>query len=74
MAVVAAYLIYTAWELFQGRNTPDASMAPWVAILFAALFACAAVGLLIMAWKLWQKSGEEEKEEKARKDEENSLK
>ena len=74
MAAVAAYLIYTAWELFQGRNAPNTSMAPWVAVLFAVLFVGVAGGLLVMAWKLWKKGGEEEKEENARREEENSLK
>lgn len=73
MAVVAAYLIYIAWELFQGRNASDTSMAPWVAVLFAALFVGAAGGLLVLAWKLWKRGGEEEEEEKARRNEENSL-
>lgn len=74
MAAVAVYLAYTAWELFQGRSAPDTSMPPWVAVLFAVLFVGAAGGLLVMAWKLWKKGGEEDKEEKARKNEENSLK
>ena len=74
MTVVAAYLIYIAWELFQDQNAPNASMPPWVAVLFAVLFVGAAGGLLVMAWKLWKKGGEEDKEEKARKNEENSLK
>ena len=74
MAAVAAYLVYTAWELFRDRNAPETSMAPWTAVLFAVLFAGAAGGMLVMAWKLWKKGGEEEKEEKARKEDENSLK
>ena len=74
MTVVAAYLIYIAWELFQDQNAPNTSMPPWVAVLFAVLFVGAAGGLLVMAWKLWKKGGEEDKEEKTRKNEENSLK
>ena len=49
-------------------------MPPWVAVLFAVLFVGAAGGLLVMAWKLWKKGGEEDKEGKAQKNEENSLK
>ena len=64
MGVVAAYLIYTAWELFQGRNNPDTSMAPAVAVLFAALFALAAAGLVAMAIRIWKRAETEEAEEK----------
>ena len=56
MTVVAAYLIYIAWELFHDQNAPNTSMPPWVAVLFAVLFVGAAGGLLVMAWKLWKKA------------------
>ena len=72
IGVVAAYLVYTAWELFQGRNNPDTSMAPAVAVLFAALFTLAAAGLLVMACRIWKRSEKEEAEEK--KEDPNSLK
>ena len=73
LAIVGAYLIYTAWELFQGRNDPDTSMTPQLAVLFALLFVLAAGGVLFMAWRVWKRAGQEE-EEPVKKDDPNSLK
>ena len=73
LAVVAAYLLYTAWELFQGRNDPGSSMAPALAVVFAVLFAAVAAALLIYAGKVWKQAGQE-KEEPVHQDSENSLK
>ena len=71
LGVVAAYLVYTAWELFQGRNNPDTSMTPAVAVLFAVLFALAAGGLLFLAFRTWQRSDQDDTE---KKEDPNSLK
>ena len=54
MVVVAAYLIYTVWQLFQGRNDPETTMSPALIYLFCALFAVAGVGLVIYAVRLWR--------------------
>ncbi len=73
MAIVGAYLLYTAYELFQGRNDPNTTMTPFVMYLFIALFVIAAGGLFVFAWRLWKGSREEE-EEKPEREDENSLK
>ena len=62
MAIVAAYLLYTAYELYQGRGNPDTTMTAPVMYLFIALFALAAAGLLVYAWRLWRQSGKQEEE------------
>ena len=72
-AVVALYLLYTAWELFQGRNAPDTSMAPQFAVLFAILFFIAAGGILYLAWKSWKRA-EQSEESNEKEDNPNSLK
>ena len=61
MVVVAAYLIYTVWQLFQGRNDPETTMSPALIYLFCALFAVAGVGVVIYAVRLWREGREEDK-------------
>lgn len=72
MAIVAAYLLHLAYQLFQGRNDPNTTMAPAVVYLFVALFALAAAGLIVYAWRLWKSAPKEE--EPSREENENSLK
>lgn len=57
----ALYMIYTAYELFRDRNLPDTTMAPWVSILFAALFALAGTGLAVYSLIAWRQANTEEK-------------
>ena len=67
--IVAAYLLYNAYGLWQGRGDPDTTMKPWVAILFIVLFAVCAAGLLALAWRTWRRS----KDEDASQEDTNSL-
>ncbi len=73
LGVVAAYLLYTAYQLYEGRTNPDTTMTPFVMILFIVLFVLAAAGLLIYAWKTWKQADKEEKENPS-PDDPNSLK
>ncbi|MCQ2458255.1 MAG: hypothetical protein MJ142_05920 [Clostridia bacterium] len=54
MTVAALYMGYMAYSLFQGRNDPDTTMPPAVAVLFAVLFALAAIGLVVYSVRLWK--------------------
>ena len=74
MAAAAVYLLYTAYGLFQGRNDPETTMAPALAVLFAVLFSAAALALLIYAVRLWKRGRNEENEDRSRAEDENSLK
>ncbi len=74
MGIVGAYLIYTAWQLFQGRNDPDTTMTLGIMILFVVLFVIAGAGLVVYAVILWKKGMREEKEENEARDEEEGLK
>lgn len=68
MAVAALYMGYMAYSLFQGRNDPDTTMPPAVAILFAVLFALAAVALIVYSVRLWKtrdESNENEQQERS---------
>lgn len=69
---MAVYLLYIAYELFQGRNDPETTMTPAARILFIVFFVLASVAILIYAYRIWKKSGQEE--EKTPRDQNESLK
>ena len=73
MGIAGGYLLYIAYQLFQGRNDPESEMNPIVMYFFIVFFVAAAIGLFVYAWKLWKGSMKEEKEEPAKEDE-NALK
>ena len=70
IALVAAYLLYTVYELF--RDSEDAAMAPAIRILFMVFFSVAAVGLLVYAYSVWKKG--DKKDEDSSQDDEKKLK
>lgn len=72
LGLVAVYLLYIAYELFQGRNDPETTMTPAARILFIVFFVLASVAILIYAYRIWKKSGQEE--EKTPRDQNESLK
>ena len=74
MGIVGGYLIYTAWQLYQGRNDPETTMTIGIMILFMALFIAAGVALMAYAVVLWKKGIAEEKEGKKAGDEGDGLK
>ncbi len=61
IAVVAGYMLYTAYQLFDNRNDPDSGMSMGVLILFVAFFSLAGIGLFAYAFYLWKKGKQEEK-------------
>ena len=73
LGIVGAYLVYLAWQLFDARAETDTTMTPAVRYIFIALFVIAGIALAVYAVIVWKKSGEEEKQEKPKEDE-NSLK
>ena len=72
LGLVEFYLLYLAYELYQGRNDPNTTMTEGMAILFTVMFILAAAGLLIYAFREWKRSGQQEEEPP--KDDQNSLK
>ncbi len=60
--VVAVYLLFAAYRIYEGRMDPGNNVPPFVMILLAVLFALAAVWLLVYAWKGWQRADREERE------------
>ncbi len=73
MGIVGGYLIYLAWQLYQGRTDPDTTMTPAAMILFISLFVLAGAGLIVYAFRLW-KHGMQEDQEKRREEEQNIMK
>ena len=63
-AAAAVYLFYLAWDLFKGRLNPENDMNPIVRWGFIALFALAAVALLVYAYRIWQARRRQENEKK----------
>lgn len=68
LGIVAAYLLYTAYELFEGRNDPNTTMTLPVMILFIVLFVIAAGFLAVYACRVWKRSKQEEEEQPAQED------
>ncbi len=63
MGLVGAYLIYLAWQLFEGRADADTTMSPGLLIFFIAFFVLAGGAVIVYAVRLWKRSGGEDKEE-----------
>lgn len=60
--VIGAYLLYTAYQFFEGRNDPDTTMTPVMMILFIALFALAGIVFVFFAVRIWKQSAKEKEE------------
>lgn len=62
-AAVAAFLLFTAWDLYK-TNDPNSTMTPTIKIIFVVFFAIAGVALIALAWWTWKtRNKPEEKEE-----------
>ena len=59
IGIAGAYLIYTAYQLFQGRNDPGSTMSPAVMILFIVLFVLAGGALIVYAVLNWMRAGKD---------------
>ena len=68
-AIVAAYLLHLAYELFQSRQDTDTTMTPGMRYLFMGLFVVAAIGLIVYAIHAWRHSTQEEEEQQRKRDE-----
>lgn len=74
LGVVGAYLLYTAYQLFEARGDTNTTMTPAVRILFIVFFVAAGAALLVYAVRVWKNSDKEQKEEEKERQDETSLK
>ena len=58
--VVAAFMLFTAYDLFKDRNIEETTMTPVVRIFFIAFFAIAGLALIGYAWWNWKKEENED--------------
>ena len=56
MWVVAAYLIYISYDLFDHRQDTDTTMSPAARYLFIGLFVLAAVAIAVYGFRVWKDS------------------
>ena len=63
LGIIGAYLLYLAYQLFDGRNDPDTSMTAVPRILFIILFGLCGAALIIYSLRLWRKALNQEKQE-----------
>lgn len=59
--LVAAYLIYLCYGLFQGRLDASTTMSSWVRYASIGVFMVSAVVLAVYAFCLWKQGEAEEK-------------
>lgn len=62
LALAAFYLLYLAYQLFEGREAPDAGMSLPVCWLFIVIFVLSAAGVLYYAWRMWQQAKKQDEE------------
>ena len=63
-ALVAAFLLFTAYDLFTARNDTETTMTPAVRIIFIAFFTVAGLALIVFAWKTWKQDEKDEEDDK----------
>ena len=74
MALVGAYVLYTAYQLFDSMQKGESEMVPWLSIVFIVFFALAGVAVLYYAYVLWKRGKEGKDEEDPPKENEQSMK
>ena len=74
LGVVGGYLVYTAYELFEGRADPNTTMTMAARIAFIVLFALAGAALVVYACVVWKRALREEDEKKKSEQDENAMK
>jgi len=69
IALVGAYMLYTAYDLFKGLNQ-ESSMPKGLQIGFIVFFAIAGLAVIVYAAILWKKTRDNKEEEKKENDQE----
>ena len=74
IGIVAAYLLYTAWELFRDRADVNTTMTMGARIAFIVLFVLAGLGLGVYSLYIWRQSLKEDGEPQKPEEDKDSLK
>ena len=74
LGVVGAYLLYTAWELWQDWGKTETTMTDPARIAFMALFVLAGAALLVYAVHVWKQSDGQKEENAPTREDDNTLK
>ena len=74
LGIVGAYLIYTAYELWQDWGNTETTMTTPARVIFMALFVLCGAALLVYAVIVWKRAGDEKEEKHEPPEDENSLK
>ena len=61
-AIVAAFMLFTSYDLYKARDDAETTMSPAVRILFIAFFALAGIALIVYAVWYWKHHEKDEKE------------
>ena len=62
LALVGGYVLYIAWQLFDGLQSGAEDIAPAAAIAAIVFFTVAGIAVLVYAWRVWRhapKDGED---------------
>ena len=74
LGIVGAYLLYTAYELWQDWGNTETTMTAPARTVFIILFALAGAALLVYAVFVWKRSDDRQEEKPREREDENSLK
>ncbi len=74
LGIVGAYLLYTAWELWQDWGNTETTMTAPARAVFMTLFALAGAALLVYAVYVWKHADDPKEEDDRPREDENSLK
>ena len=61
--IVAAFLLFTAYDLFKARNDTETTMTPAIRIVFIIFFAIAGIALICYAAWYWKHHELEKKDD-----------
>ncbi len=74
LGIVGAYLLYTAYELWQDWGNTETTMTTPARVVFIVLFALCGAALLVYAVIVWKHSNDQKEESVQPPENDNSLK
>lgn len=65
--IVAAFLLFTAYDLFKAKDDVETTMTPAIRIIFIVFFALAGLALIGYAWWSWKHDDKDQESEEDKK-------